>query len=339
LLRMETGTELTVVGGAVSQDRELLARLAHRYYRDELTQEQVAAEFGMSRQKVQRLLDRARRVGVVDFRINAPADLRLDLESELRSSFDLDDAVVVAVRAGGSPRDAVAHAAAEFLARVLRPGSVVAVGMGRNAGAVAPFFRPARRLECTFVAAMGGSPTVDAPINPNETCRALAERSGGHAEAVYAPAYVDSAETRDRLVEEPTVGHSLRIATGADLYLVGIGDTDDDCTMVRSGCMPLEEMARLRRRGAVGDLLCNYFDVDGRVIDSEIYRRLIGLGLGDLRGEGMVVAVASEPQKSRAVLGALRTGVVDVLIVDEINARAALTAAGGDDEREEALHA
>jgi DNA-binding transcriptional regulator LsrR (DeoR family) len=39
---------------------------------------------------------------------------------------------------------------------------------------------------------------------------------------------------------------------------------------------------------------------------------------------GTVVAVASEREKPLAILGALRAGVIDVLIVDEGNARAVL---------------
>ena len=41
-------------------DHELLARIAHRSYVDGRTQEEIAHEFGLSRPKVQRLLERAR---------------------------------------------------------------------------------------------------------------------------------------------------------------------------------------------------------------------------------------------------------------------------------------
>ena len=49
------------------------------------------------------------------------------------------------------------------------------------------------------------------------------------------------------------------------MALVGIGGTDDGCTMVRSGCLSLAEIARLRAQGAVGDVLGNYVDIDGDV--------------------------------------------------------------------------
>ncbi len=89
---------------------------------------------------------------------------------------------------------------------------------------------------------------------------------------------------------------------------------DDDCTMVRSGCLSLDEIHRLRDRGAVGDILGNYVDIDGRVIASPHSERLIALSIDDLRRIETVVAVVSEVEKPRAILGVLRAGVVDVLV-------------------------
>ena len=44
---------------------EFLYQVARLYYEEELTQEQIAGQIGLSRQKVQRLLDSARKEGIV----------------------------------------------------------------------------------------------------------------------------------------------------------------------------------------------------------------------------------------------------------------------------------
>jgi DNA-binding transcriptional regulator LsrR (DeoR family) len=311
------------------EEFELLARTAHRYYIDGRTQEETARELGLSRPKVQRLLERARWAGVVDIHIEVPPWLHLDLEAELRERFGLADVIVSPARADAqAQREEVARSAARYLDRRLRDGDIVAVSHGRDAGEVPRFFRPGRRLECTFVSAMGGSPRVDEPTNPNEICRALAERSGGRAVSLYAPAHVESAEMRDRLLQQEAVAETLRVAGRATVALVGIGGTDDGCTMVRSGSISPEEIGRLRRHGAVGDILGNYVDALGRPIASAESNRLIGLGMDDLRRIETVVAVVSEPEKPPAILGVLRSGVIDVLILDEGNARAVLELAG-----------
>jgi DNA-binding transcriptional regulator LsrR (DeoR family) len=300
---------------------ELLARIAERYYVEDRTQEQVAREFALSRPKVQRLLDLARRAGVVTIHIQAPPWLRLELERELRTTFGLLDAIVCSSGAGP---EAVAERAAQYLEKRLGDGSVMAVSHGRTTGAVPRFFRPGTRLGATFVSAMGGSPAVEAPTNPNEICRALADRCGGRAESLYAPAYVESAEVRDQLLAQEAVARTLALAARASLALVGIGATDDDCTMVRSGCLTTQEIAWLRGQGAVGDVLGNYVDIQGRPVKSPHRERLVALSMEHLSQIATVVAVASEPEKPRAILGTLRAGVVSVLVVDESNARAVL---------------
>jgi DNA-binding transcriptional regulator LsrR (DeoR family) len=301
---------------------ELLARLAIGYYEDGLTQEALAARFGLSRPKVQRMLDRARTVGVVDIRISTPPWLHVDLERELRECFGLAEVIVAPGRTDPqAQREAVAREAAWYLERRMVDGVVVAVSHGRDTGEVPRFFGPGRRIDATFVSAMGGSPLADSPTNPNEIARRLADRSGGRAKGLYAPAYVESARMRDQLLRQPAVAETLRAAAGASIALVGIGGTDDECTMVRTGCVSVEEIRRLRGAGAVGDVLGNYVDIDGRRLDSPETARLVGLELDELRAIGTVVVVVSEAEKPFAILGVLRTGIVDVLVLDEGNAR------------------
>jgi DNA-binding transcriptional regulator LsrR (DeoR family) len=301
---------------------ELLARIAHRYYADGLTQEALAREFGLSRPKVQRLLDRARATGVVDIRIATPPWLHLDLEHELRERFGLAEVIVAPGRADADAQRAeVARAAAAYLERRLDDGAVVAVSHGRDTGEVPRFFAPRRRIDATFVSAMGGSPLAHSPTNPNEIVRGLADRSGGQAVGLYAPAYVESARMRAQLLREPAVAETLTLAAGASVALVGIGGTDDDCTMVRTGCVSIDEIRRLREAGAVGDLLGNYVDVDGGRVESPETARLVSLTPDQLQAIGTVVVVVSEAEKPFAILGALRTGAVDVLVIDESNAR------------------
>ncbi len=306
-------------------EHELLARIAHRSYVQARTQAEIAEEFSLSRPKVQRLLERARSTGVVDIHIDVPLGLDLDLEAELAAAFGLGDVIVSAAQPGEeAQRRAVGSSAARYLERRLTDGMSVAVGHGRDVGALADRFRSSPASGCTFVSAMGGSPHVDLPTNPNEIARTLALAAAGRTESLYAPAYVASRELRDELRSQEPVAHVLGRAAGAELAVVGIGGTDDACTMVRSGCLSLAEIAELRGRGAVGDVLGTYVDIDGHPLTAPHDDRVVALSLAELQVIPSVVAVASGPEKPRAILGVLRTGIVDALVVDEPNARALL---------------
>ncbi len=310
---------------------ELLARVAHRYHVDGLTQSAIARELGLSRPKIQRLLDRARSSGVVDVHVEMPPWLHLELEAQLRDRFGLVDVVVTTSRTGpDAQREEAARAAGRYLERRVGDDAIVAVSHGRDVAEAARFFRPRHRIDCTFVSAMGGAPRMDSPTNPNEIARTFADRCGARAISLYAPAFVATSGIRDQLVEEASVRDALRMAAAASIAIVGIGGTDDDCTMVESGCFAVDEIRRLRNVGAVGDVLGNYVDVQGRPVVTTQTGRLVGLSIEDLRAIETVVAVVSEPEKPRAILGVLRTGVVRALIVDQDNARMVLALSGGE---------
>ncbi len=301
---------------------ELLARLSIGYYEDGLTQQLLARQFGLSRPKVQRLLDRARAVGVVDIRISTPPWLHVDLEQKIREAYGLAEVIVAPERPDPqAQREVVAQAAGAWLGRRLDDGVVVAVSHGRDTAEVARFFGPRRHIRARFVSAMGSSPRADSPTNPNEIARRLADRCGGQAVELYAPAFVESEAMRDQLLRQQAIADTLRLAAAADVALVGVGGTDDGATMVRSGCFSVEEIRRLRSEGAVGDVLGHYVDESGRNVDSPETGRLVSLGLDELHAIDTVVVVASGAEKPRAILGVLRTGAVDVLVVDEGNAR------------------
>ena len=234
-------------------EHELLARIAHRWYLDGRTQGAIADEFGLSRPKVQRLLERARSTGVVEIHVEPPLGVDLDLEGLLLESFALGEAIVSSRRPDAeSQRAGVARGAARYLERRLNDGR-----SWRSATAATSARCPAssarrRRSTASSPAPWAARRSVDAPTNPNEICRALAEKCGGRAESLFAPAYVESVDFRDRLLEQDAVAHALHVAAQADVALVGVGGTDDDCTMVRSGSLSLEEIAELRTQGAVG---------------------------------------------------------------------------------------
>src|SRR6516225_10415522 len=74
---------------------ELPLRVAWYYYKDELTQDEIAKRLSLSRASVGRLLDRARRVGLVTINLNTEYLDAFELSAELRRVFNLSEALVV----------------------------------------------------------------------------------------------------------------------------------------------------------------------------------------------------------------------------------------------------
>lgn len=315
----------------------LLSRVASLYYLEEQTQSQVAKTVNLSRQKVQRLLRQARELGVVEIHVHSIPVLHVEQEARLKAIFNLEDVVVAPAHPDELRcRLSVARAAADYLAHNLKDGYTVAVGLGRNTSAVADALRVSNQINCTFVSAMGGSPYIDEAINPNNIINLLATRAGGTAQPMYAPAYVESQRVRNALLTQNAVSASMEMAKNADMAIVGIGTPDDEAILVHAGVISLAEVRRLREANAVGELLGNYFDEEGREVNSDLKRRLIALSLSDLKHIPKVVGIASEKEKTRAIYSALRSGVLKGLITDCDNAVRILEMAGANDLREDA---
>ncbi len=306
-----------------------MTRVASQYYLEGMTQEAVARSLRLSRPKVGRLLDRARIAGIVEITVHVHPDIGLQVEAALVSEFGLDQVLLVNDQTDESgQRASVARAAAGLLRHRLTDGDVVALGMGRNVGAVPDFIGVPPPRAATFVSAIGGSPLVDTGVNPNEICRRLAEAFAGSAEVLYAPAYAETPEVRDAFINHDGLREVLERARTANVALIGIGNARDDSAVVRMGCFSVSEMRRLRERGAVGDILGSFFDVDGHAVVDGIGDRVVAIGRADLEAIEYVVAICSERDKGDAILGALRSGMVNVLVTNLSTARTVLELSG-----------
>ena len=310
-------------------DLELLTRVASLYYLQDATQAEIGLALGLSRPKVGRLLRRARDEQIVDISVRTHPALSVKLESELVRRYGLTQAVLVAdQRSEQAQRRMVARAAANVLSRLVQDGSIVAVGMGRNVGAVPEEVSEAPSRSCTFVSAIGGSLQVGTPNNSNEIARRLADHFRGTAQTLFAPAYAENTRVRDAFLGHSDVQETLARAGSADIALVGIGDARDDSAVVEMGCFSAEEMAQLRRHGAVGDILGFFFDLGGQPPSiGDVERCVVAVSPDQLKQIKCVIAVVGESDKVEAVRGGLGTGILNVLVTTIATARGVLAAA------------
>ncbi|CAB5715791.1 Sor operon activator [Delftia tsuruhatensis] len=303
-----------------------LTRLATLYYVDGWTQEQLSREFGISRATVGRMLRRAQEEGVVEIRVRQHAVVSTDLERQLTERFHIKRALIaVDHQDADKQRALLAGLVASELERILVDGAIVAVGMGRNVSAVSEHALSATRRECQFVSAIGGSYRGGEAMNADHIARRLAARFGGKSESLYAPALVGDPQLRQALLDNDTVRHTLDKARRADIALIGVGDVSVDSNMARMGWFSAQEISDARRAGTVGDMMgYDFIDIHGQPAATPMQDRVIGLSREDLQRIPNVIAVAAEASKVTAILGALRTGVIDTLATTTGNAAAVL---------------
>jgi lsr operon transcriptional repressor len=86
---------------------------------------------------------------------------------------------------------------------------------------------------------------------------------------------------------------------------------------VKEGYLNTSEMEIFKSMGAAGDLLSQFYDRNGNVLDLPLHKQLVSTDIHLLKSLNQVVAVAGGLEKREAIIGALKGGYIDVLITDE----------------------
>ena len=298
---------------------EAALHVSHLYFKRRLTKQEIAARLGISRFKVARLIDQALEEGLVRIEIEEPVPLAAELGRRLELELGLELALVVRPAHGLDPVEAVARVAASWLPGLIRPDDVLGVAWGSTIQRVVRSLPEAPSVPVVQIC--GAVAGVESGEGPLELAWQFAERLGGRFYPLPVPALVASSAARDEMLANDAVAPTVAMFDRVTFALVGIGSLEGD------GRSALLSTGSLRREdvpiGAVGDLLVHVFDAEGRLLDGPLAGRVIQLSAEQL-GRARVLAVAGGPGKERAIRGALRTGLVDVLVTDEANAEGAL---------------
>ncbi|MEN4168264.1 sugar-binding transcriptional regulator [Serratia marcescens] len=311
----------------VSQDNELLTEIAVAYYQDEITQEEIAKKFGISRIKVGRLLKRAKEEGIVEINVRYHPVFSTRLEQQMMERFPISRALIALDHQDEEEqRRQVAALVSNYLAMSLKDDMVLAVGQGRNVAAIADHVGSVTERNCKFICGIGGTHRPGDAINADHISRRLAKKFGGSSETLYAPAYVENRALKDAFMQNGTIKETLDRARKADVALVGIGDMNENSYMVKLGWFtPHEIIDASLNQGVIGDIAgYDFFNAQGQHVDTVMNDRVIGLSIDELRKIPCVIAIASENTKALAILGALRTGAIDIIATSVLNVRTIL---------------
>lgn len=312
------------------KEGELLTEIAIAYYEHELTQEEIAQKFNLSRIKIGRLLKKARDQGIVEINVKYHPIFTSQLEKKLIEQFGIQRALIaIDEHSDAEQRKQVAALVSAYLSNTLKDGMTVAVGQGRNVAAVGEHIGIFPDKKCHFICGIGGVKRIGEPVDADNICRSLARKFNGINETLYAPAYLESKEVCELFMRNNVITDTLDRARRADIALVGIGDMNEQSYMVQLGWFTSQDVNEARnRQGVIGEIAgYGFFNITGEVIDTVMSNRVIGLSLDDLRKIPCVIGIAAENTKAMAILGALRTGIINIIATSASNVNTVLNLA------------
>ncbi|WP_237478748.1 sugar-binding transcriptional regulator [Lichenibacterium dinghuense] len=310
------------------RSQRLRLRAAWMYHVEEMTQTAIAEALGIGRVTVVRLLSDAQALGEVRVSLSRDIAELTALERGLERRFGIGE-VVVAPLSGpdADPTLPIGAAAGRTLSDLLRPGMRVGVGWGKTMIAALGAIDERVVPGLSVVSMLGGIAKV-LQYNPADFAWQLSRLLGADCFLIPAPAVVDSPDTKRALVERCGLGEIFDLGRELDAVVMSVGSMGPDNISYRFGYFSEEERRSLLDAGAVGDLLYQFFDVDGALLDHPINARVMAVPVDSIRSAPARVIASGGPGKVRALLGAIRLARPTVLITDEVTATALLELAG-----------
>jgi DNA-binding transcriptional regulator LsrR (DeoR family) len=306
----------------------LLYTAARLYYEDDATQAEVAEQLGTSRATVSRLLAEAKRQGIVRIEVVPPAEARPgDLADRVARALGLESVYLCAAlpspAPGRGPIDVMGRALAPAVGRALSeagllPGDVLLVSSGRTVYEVA-------QHELTALPGVVVAPTVGGNDQPeewyqtNEITRLVANRVGGRANYLFAPA-LPGPELYASLLNDPSIQRVLHQWPTARCALMGVGAPP----LTRSDIPQFVPTGSTSLRAAVGDVCSRFYDRTGDAVDFEGSDRLLAVELEALRHIPVTIAVAIGRDKLDSITAGAAGGYFKQLVTDPATAEALL---------------
>lgn len=301
------------------------ARAGWLSYVGGLTQDQIAAELGISRQRAQRLVSRARDEGLIHVRLHHRIGACLDLETALKDRFGLQRArVMPSLGPGADPVRAIAPAAAAELERFLNMEAplTIALGTGRAlrgmVDAMEAMDAPRHRLVSLI-----GNIAPDGSASFFDVVMRLADKVQAPHYPMPVPVISPTPEERAAFHALPPVARVADLARNADVVFVGVGQMSDDAPLLKDGFLTRSELDEMQAAGATGEVAGWIFDSEGNYLDVGTNRRTGGVRVAPGL-DRPAIGIAAGASKVHAIRAALKSRIINGLVTDEPTAAALL---------------
>ena len=301
------------------------ARAGWLSYVGGLTQDQIAAELGISRQRAQRLVSRARDEGLIHVRLHHRIGACLDLETSLKARFGLQRArVTPSLGQNADPVRAIAPAAAAELERFLNMEAplTIALGTGRAlrgmVDAMEAMDAPRHRLVSLI-----GNIAPDGSASFFDVVMRLADKIHAAHYPMLVPVISPTAEENAAFHALPPVRRVVDLAERADVVFVGVGQMSDDAPLLKDGFVSRAELTEMQAAGATGEVAGWVFDTEGNYLEVGTNRRTGGVRVSPGL-DRPAIGIAAGASKVPAIRGALKSCIINGLVTDETTARALL---------------
>lgn len=295
--------------------KKQMAEAALLYYEKNYNQTKVAQIMNLSRQTVSKLLSEAIAEKIVEIKINNPEVVCSELEKSICNKFKIKNAIVCGVSTDDERLRllmTVKKAASYILSLVEKGNQKIAISWGRTIQMFINEFEQITSKNNIIFPLFGATNQEESSFSSNELARSFADKTGAKVKYAWFP-YCPDGDDDCRLFKKTSYYKEIeKLWNNIDIAVVGIGDY----SIIRT----FEKIFGYNQKSSsvIGDISTHFFDSQGEFI--ELYKNTLCASKENLLNAKHTVAIACGNEKTEAIAGALRTGMVDTLITDEYTA-------------------
>ncbi len=303
----------------------LIARVAQMYHLEGRRQAEIAQHLRISQATVSRMLRKAEEEEIVRTTIATPSGIYTDLETALREQYGLSEAFVVECSEDrdGAIMSRIGEAAAHFLEATLQSNEIIGVSSwSETILKMVENIHPSKTAKAKLIVqTLGGMGDPAVQTHATQLITRLARLTGAEPRLLTAQGVASSREAKLVMLADPYVRETMDLFPKLSLAILGIGGIEPSSMLARSGnVFSTREMQDVKDAGGVGEFSLCFFDAEGRPVKTPLSDRVIGISREELARCERVLALAGGQGKTEAIRGALKTGVIDLLITDKFTA-------------------
>lgn len=292
------------------------------FYQRGMSQKEISAELGISRSQICRVIASAVESGLVTIAINYPNAEEGEYQRLISEKYGISEVYIYDI--GGDETELgtqnLATVSQGLYQIFLKDNTRVGVMAGKSVRAVVDAIPRTTSKGLEFVALCGGSQNNGSAWNANVIANNFAFKTGGKYYTLNAPQFLQNAETRVALFEEPSIKEVLEIGKNCDVAFLGIGAVDLNSTTTKANKFINTDIIALKNSGAVASICGSYLDQNGKIVAREIGSRIVGLSIDEL-SKTRKIGIAIGKDKHEAIKATLKGKHIDVLVTSLETAR------------------
>lgn len=304
-----------------------IVKIATMYYEEGMTQSEIAREKGVSRSFISKMIVEAKRDGIVEIVINSSSVYTAKLERQIEKKFNLKNAIIIDTLDinKAEVKKMASQQAALYLKKILPSYQTIGISWGNSLRGLVDHFPYTNHQGATVLPLIGGLSDDYFEIQSNQLSYDLARKMRGKAKYLYSPALVSNELIREELSSNNAIQSILEEGKTVDLALIGISSLDQESNMRKIGFLSEEDATDLKGHNAVGVINSRFFNQEGKEVDSEINKNVIGLNLEDLRKIPAIMTVVYGDQKVEAIRAALESDLLNIIVTTDTIAEGLLS--------------